>query len=1134
MWRLEDVEKSRKHVVIIEENSKKIEVSRASAKVPKQSNAPTGVRVCPKLVWSLFQKNEPQESEQGRTILSITHGNAIQQIADYFGAIPIIMQISRSNHNITRSRVGAAHLGSDEDHVNSLIRKYSDVITPVWGKYDILPYDIVVVDEIPVRLGPYSCNPPKMKIFRELIEDLEQKGVIRPSKSPYASPAFIIPRKGQGHRKKSRGSSTARWNNLRASPFLLQYIQECIPDYRNAVIVVRNPGSAKKATSYAERLRLGIAVIHGEQKEAESDMVDGRYSPPTLPRSHTMDVDVGVPAHPAKEKPPINVVGDVGGRIAIMVDDMVDDVKSFVAAAEVLKELGAYKIYVLATHGDAPRLIIDSPIDEVVVTNTIPHKLQKMAVPRMNNIASAGEGWVNAQFITPKETPRFWGEEVGGEKFHIHDLQSVEGCERLHGRRAVEKSRDERGVWKGVKRRAVVETMSNPGSSSALPKEDFNDGLVRLLECPVCSEYMMEKIFICRNGHNVCSTCKPKLGNCPTCRGELIETRCLFAENIAQKLLYPCMHSDYGCPKRLLLKDKKKHESKCVYSLHECTNAKSGCTKKSSLNEKAKHELKCPYRKLYCPNASEGCFEPIVFKDRKIHELFCPYRVFQCENLERGCEEKCFLKDKPSHEEGCVYRLINCENIKEGCTSKIMFKNKSDHESICHFRLYECIPCKPDGCMWKGRRHMLVKHMSEDHRIAVWRNKTNLGVWCDYDSSKDRRYAGLVSVYGELFWYSHKFDSAIGKCYWAIQYVGQKDYCTKFRYHLTIYTDMKEGPSVTFAGVPMASDTEDIEQVYESNSAVCLDSCMLEKYCRLDSVTLPRDFSPSVDWTLLLCTTISLPVEIGLCYSVQRFLSQCRLDSATLHNDLSPSIGKVELEEVNPHLRRGRVENHLGKTTPSSPDRDTEIRTSISPSSAVELNTTSALANYATEAGPIYSVCQLHFETERHRKVGVGGAILYIQRSIAGKGCVIATSYYPLGKNEKRLSLKTVYANSHGGGVVKLFSKNDLQCIRLVFEYQSLRHFSLVYCQSDALGLDDCTIEKTQQGTLLTDGVEIEPLKERMMMHQHLVQMAGRHTSSAPAIDYGGVGDSGVAGYYLRVAPALIPLDSIPARAYSD
>nr|CAD7574582.1 unnamed protein product [Timema californicum] len=36
-------------------------------------------------------------------------------------------------------------------------------------------------------------------------------------------------------------------------------------------------------------------------------------------------------------------------------------------------------------------------------------------------------------------------------------------------------------------------------------------------------------------------------------------------------------------------------------------------------------------------------------------------------------------------------------------------------------------------------------------------------------------------------------------------------------------------------------------------------------------------------------------------------------------------IGKVELEEVNPHLRGGRVENHLGKTSPSSPNRDSNL-----------------------------------------------------------------------------------------------------------------------------------------------------------------------------------------------------------------
>lgn len=71
-------------------------------------------------------------------------------------------------------------------------------------------------------------------------------------------------------------------------------------------------------------------------------------------------------------------------------DDMIDDVASFVAAAEVLKERGAYKIYVLATHGllssDAPRLIEESPIDEVVVTNTVPHEIQKMQCHKIKTV----------------------------------------------------------------------------------------------------------------------------------------------------------------------------------------------------------------------------------------------------------------------------------------------------------------------------------------------------------------------------------------------------------------------------------------------------------------------------------------------------------------------------------------------------------------------------------------------------------------------------------------------------------------------------------------------------------------------------------------------------------------------------
>ena len=105
------------------------------------------------------------------------------------------------------------------------------------------------------------------------------------------------------HQKEIQGFFDVPVDNLRASPFLINYIEnkvkdelkrkasyrkkkkpktfkqflywfsqtQKIPDYRNAIIVARNPGQAKRATAIAERLRLGIAVIHGCETEKEAD-----------------------------------------------------------------------------------------------------------------------------------------------------------------------------------------------------------------------------------------------------------------------------------------------------------------------------------------------------------------------------------------------------------------------------------------------------------------------------------------------------------------------------------------------------------------------------------------------------------------------------------------------------------------------------------------------------------------------------------------------------------------------------------------------------------------------------------------------------------------------------------------------
>jgi ribose-phosphate pyrophosphokinase len=72
----------------------------------------------------------------------------------------------------------------------------------------------------------------------------------------------------------------------------------------------------------------------------------------------------------------LHVVGDVDGRTALIIDDMIDTAGTLVKAAEALKANGADVVLASATHavlsGPAVERIEASPLREVVVTNTIP------------------------------------------------------------------------------------------------------------------------------------------------------------------------------------------------------------------------------------------------------------------------------------------------------------------------------------------------------------------------------------------------------------------------------------------------------------------------------------------------------------------------------------------------------------------------------------------------------------------------------------------------------------------------------------------------------------------------------------------------------------------------------------------
>nr|CAD7424645.1 unnamed protein product [Timema monikensis] len=141
---------------------------------------------------------------------------------------------------------------------------------------------------------------------------------------------------------------------------------------------------------------------------------------------------------------------------------------------------------------------------------------------------------------------------------------------------------------------------------------------------------------------------------------------------------------------------------------------------------------------------------------------------------------------------------------------------------------------------------------------------------------------------------------------------------------------MDVAPSVLHCGRCRGVTQSDVRRRIVSGR----DASRLRPLDKQGSVRPFRKKPPPVDLTeIRISISPSLAVELNT-------------TSALANYATGAGIGKVELDEVNPHLRGGRVENHLGKTTPA---HSTEIRTSIYPSSAVELNTTSALANYATE-----------------------------------------------------------------------------------------------------------------------------------------------------------------------------------------
>lgn len=89
---------------------------------------------------------------------------------------------------------------SDEEKLQHLYEKYSDVLTEKIGHAKNYQMSIQLKDKIPLRKSPYPLSPPKAAEMQNYLEVLLKQGVIEKCISPYASPAFIVKKKDKSPR----------------------------------------------------------------------------------------------------------------------------------------------------------------------------------------------------------------------------------------------------------------------------------------------------------------------------------------------------------------------------------------------------------------------------------------------------------------------------------------------------------------------------------------------------------------------------------------------------------------------------------------------------------------------------------------------------------------------------------------------------------------------------------------------------------------------------------------------------------------------------------------------------------------------------------------------------------------------
>jgi ribose-phosphate pyrophosphokinase len=163
------------------------------------------------------------------------------------------------------------------------------------------------------------------------------------------------------HAGQIQGFFNIPFDHLYALPvFLDDYLKPRFSD--ETVFIAPDAGGVERTRAYSKRLGASLAIVDKRRERANVSEV-------------------------------MHVIGDVKGRDCIIVDDLIDTAGTLCNAARAVMERGAKRVVAVATHGvlsgPAVQRIQDSPLEEVVVTNSIPLSEEALASKKIKTVSIA-------------------------------------------------------------------------------------------------------------------------------------------------------------------------------------------------------------------------------------------------------------------------------------------------------------------------------------------------------------------------------------------------------------------------------------------------------------------------------------------------------------------------------------------------------------------------------------------------------------------------------------------------------------------------------------------------------------------------------------------------------------------------